>query len=79
MNEGILDSDADWARTQQDVRTLDDGSFCSAWWRGFDAKLSQEEFEEQWPPVFHKITQQHGAQQLEFVLTAENVPFPAAT
>ena len=26
----------DWARTQCDVRTLDDGTFCTDWWRGFD-------------------------------------------
>jgi hypothetical protein len=69
----------DWIRTQQDVRTLDDGSFCSAWWRGFDASLSQEAFEEQWPPVFHRVQEQQGNKHLEIILTEENVPFPAAT
>jgi hypothetical protein len=65
----------DWARTQQDMRMLDDGSFCSAWWRGFDARLTPEKFEEQWPPVFHKIRNQAPDQTIDLLLTTSHLPF----
>ena len=44
----------DWTRTQCDVRTLDDGTFCTDWWRGFDARLPLSQFIATWalPPIF---------------------------
>ena len=44
----------DWTRTQCDVRTLDDGTFCTDWWRGFDARLPLTQFIATWasPPIF---------------------------
>jgi hypothetical protein len=47
----------DWARTQSDVRQLDDGQFCNDWWRGFDVTLSISKFATTWttPPVFCNI------------------------
>ena len=47
----------DWARTQSDVRQLDDGQFCNDWWRGFDVALSISKFANSWatPPVFCNI------------------------
>ena len=45
----------DWLRTQRDVRTLDDGFFCSAWWRGFDSVMSVDAFERQWAPLFCRV------------------------
>jgi len=44
---------------------LDDGTFCSAWWRGFDAKITSETFEEQWPAVFHQMTEQTDGQLVD--------------
>jgi hypothetical protein len=43
----------DWTRVTKDLRTLDNGSFCAGWWRGFDRELPMEAFEEQWPQFFH--------------------------
>ena len=74
----------DWARTQEDMRMLDDGSFCSAWWRGFDARLKPEDFEDQWPPVFHRIRGgpagqgQQDIRYVEIVLTPAHIPLPSA-
>ena len=47
----------DWARTQSEVRQLDDGQFCNDWWRGFDATLSINKFASTWatPQVFCTI------------------------
>jgi hypothetical protein len=45
----------DWLRTQQDVRTLDDGFFCQSWWRGFDTRLSVDDFARQWAPLFCRV------------------------
>lgn len=47
----------DWGRTQQEVRTLDDGAFCTDWWRGFDGLVSISAFEKQWatPPYFCRL------------------------
>jgi hypothetical protein len=38
----------DWLRTHTDVRALDDGFFCTDWWRGFDRRLTVEQFIKQW-------------------------------
>ena len=45
----------DWLRTQRDVRTLDDGFFCNAWWRGFDAAMTVDDFKAQWAPLFCRV------------------------
>ena len=47
----------DWARTQVDLRQLDDGAFCVDWWRGFDTALTVEQFELQWavPPLLCEV------------------------
>ena len=45
----------DWLRSNQDVRNLDNGSFCAGWWKGFDRQLDPRDFEHQWPPFFHVI------------------------
>ena len=44
----------DWTRTQRDVRTMDDGHFCTDWWRGFDARIPISKFVTAWtsPPTF---------------------------
>jgi len=72
----------DWARTDQGIRMLDDGSFCAAWWRGFDASITPTEFAEQWPPVFHKlrgpapVPGRRDDRQLEICLDARYLPLP---
>ena len=38
----------DWTRTQRDVRTMDDGHFCTDWWRGFDARIPTSKFISAW-------------------------------
>ena len=38
----------DWLRTSTDIRTLDNGFFCTDWWRGMDPKLSFAAFSAQW-------------------------------
>ena len=47
----------DWARTQSDVRKLDDGQFCTDWWRGFDAQIAVSKFIRTWgtPEIFCNI------------------------
>ena len=47
----------DWTRTQSDVRTLDDGHFCTDWWRGFDARITISSFISTWasPEVFCRV------------------------
>jgi hypothetical protein len=47
----------DWLRTHTDVRELDGGSFCHDWWRGFDVKLTVDDFIEAWasPPTFCEV------------------------
>ena len=44
----------DWLRTQQDLRSLDDGAFCHDWWRGLDCSISVTAFATLWatPPFF---------------------------
>ena len=37
------------------MRTLDDGFFCNAWWRGFDAAMTVDDFEAQWAPLFCRV------------------------
>jgi hypothetical protein len=38
----------DWLRTTTDIRTLDNGSFCTEWWRGMDPQLSLAKFRATW-------------------------------
>jgi hypothetical protein len=38
----------DWLRTTTDIRTLDNGFFCTAWWRGMDPQLSDSQFSDTW-------------------------------
>jgi len=38
----------DWLRTTADIRTLDNGSFCTEWWRGMDPQLSLAKFRATW-------------------------------
>lgn len=50
----------DWLRSHTDIRTLDNGAFCSAWWRGTDTKIKRLEFLERWskPPYLCRVTDQ---------------------
>ena len=50
----------DWLRSHTDIRTLDNGSFCPAWWRGTNTKIKRLEFLERWsnPPFFCQLTDQ---------------------
>lgn len=72
----------DWARTDQGTRMLDDGSFCAAWWRGFDACITPTAFAEQWPPVFHKlqgptpVPGQRDDRRLQLCLDTSYLPLP---
>ena len=47
----------DWARTHADVRKLDDGQFCTDWWRGFDAQIPVSKFIDTWaaPEIFCRV------------------------
>lgn len=47
----------DWRRTQASVRSLDDGAFCTDWWRGFDGCMTVTKFEKQWarPPILCRL------------------------
>ena len=38
----------DWTRTMTDLRTLDNGCFCTSWWRGLDPSLPMERFLATW-------------------------------
>jgi hypothetical protein len=38
----------DWLRVSQDIRFLDNGCFCTDWWRGLDPKLSLSRFRSLW-------------------------------
>ncbi len=38
----------DWLRTTTDIRSLDNGSFCTEWWRGLDPQLSLAKFRASW-------------------------------
>lgn len=38
----------DWLRTTIDLRTLDNGSFCTEWWRGLNPALSVVDFTARW-------------------------------
>jgi hypothetical protein len=38
----------DWLRTSTDIRTLDNGFFCTDWWRGMDPKMTFEAFDTAW-------------------------------
>ena len=38
----------DWLRTSTDIRQLDNGYFCTEWWRGLDPKLSFNDFCASW-------------------------------
>ena len=50
----------DWLRSHTDIRTLDNGSFCPAWWRGTDTKIKRRQFLELWskPPFLCQIKDQ---------------------
>ena len=54
----------DWTRTQEDVRTLDDGHFCHDWWRGFDVSIPMERFVKLWasPPILGDVVTHPPAQ-----------------
>ena len=45
--------DRDWLRATSDIRQLDNGYFCSAWWRGRDPALPLSKFKQLWasPPI----------------------------
>jgi hypothetical protein len=38
----------DWLRTTSDIRQLDNGFFCTDWWRGLDPKMSMRDFCSEW-------------------------------
>lgn len=65
----------DWLRTHTDVRTLDDGFFCTDWWRGFDRRLTVEQFVQQWatPPIVCSVDESGGEPVLR-VLISRDVP-----
>ena len=50
----------DWLRSHTDIRTLDNGAFCPAWWRGTDTKIKRQEFLKRWsePPFFCQLHDQ---------------------
>ena len=54
----------DWIRTQEDVRTLDDGHFCHDWWRGFDVSIPLDRFVKLWasPPALCRVVTHPPAQ-----------------
>jgi hypothetical protein len=69
----------DFLRTQQDLRTLDSGTFCSAWWRGRDTQLSMEKFEDIWTasPFFCHVVGEGPEAALALKLGQDQpIPFP---
>ena len=57
--EQLIDNiQRDWARTQQDLRTMASGSFCQQWWRGRDTQISTSAFISQWatPELLCKVS-----------------------
>jgi hypothetical protein len=38
----------DWLRTTSDIRLLDNGAFCTDWWRGLNPAMSLSDFVSQW-------------------------------
>ena len=65
----------DWLRTHTDVRTLDDGFFCTDWWRGFDRRLTVGQFVQQWatPPIVCSVDES-GDEPVLRVLISRDVP-----
>jgi hypothetical protein len=69
----------DFLRTQQDLRTLDSGTFCSAWWRGRDTQLSMDKFEDIWTatPFFCHVVGEGPEAALVLKLGRDQpIPFP---
>lgn len=66
----------DWLRTQRDVREMDSGGFCRDWWRGFDVRLTEEDFIDQWaaPPFLCRVQQQAGRRSQLVVLLSGGAP-----
>ena len=57
--EQLIDSiQRDWARTQQDLRTMASGAFCQQWWRGRDTQIDTSAFIKQWatPELLCKVS-----------------------
>ena len=50
----------DWLRSHTDIRTLDNGAFCPAWWRGTDTKIKRQQFLDRWskPPFLCQLKDQ---------------------
>jgi len=70
----------DWARTQGDLRELDSGNFCSAWWRGRDTQLKMAFFHKTWtrPAFFCDVTGPRDNRQLQlFIDKDQPIPFPS--
>ena len=70
----------DFLRTQQDLRTLDSGTFCTAWWRGRDTKLSMDKFKAIWTaaPFFCSVVEgEEPNTTLQLKLGVDQpIPFP---
>ena len=70
----------DWARTQGDLRQLDSGNFCSAWWRGRDTQLRLSAFHKTWtrPSYFCTVEGPNDDKQLRLYIDRDQpLPFPA--
>ena len=54
IQEAIL---RDWLRTQVDIRSLDNGTFCADWWRGVSGSITVDSFIGLWatPPVLCRV------------------------
>ena len=78
----------DWCRTQEDIRSMDAGAFCTDWWRGLDGITEVSTFEKQWarPEILCRLVGTRPLQgapdnrtlELRFG-TAFPVPVPAVT
>ena len=67
----------DWLRTHTDMRSLDDGNFCTDWWRGFDRRLTVDKFVEQWaqPATLCRVDRQAATGRPEVrVLVSRDTP-----
>ena len=70
----------DWRRTEGDLRQMDNGGFCSSWWRGRDTELSLRDFEKTWtkPSYFCRITGPRRNRQLQLLIGVDKpIAFPA--
>ena len=73
------DIQRDWLRTQQDLRTLDNGNFCSAWWRGRDTQLTMDKFIDSWasPQFFCAVSGQGAEASLQLSIGLDQpIAFP---